>query len=113
MCGIGNAVPTLNSFGNTSALKLSASLAKNGIRTSFIEPDHPSRIVQNMVGFPAAVERYNDSTNNSFAFEDPLNIDANALEPTSGRKLWKLKHGKRIKKPMKAEKSGLRGSAAD
>ena len=66
-----------------------------------------------MVGFPAAVERYNDSNSNAFSFEDPLTMDVNALEPTSGRKLWKLKHGKRIKKPMKAEKSGFRGAAAD
>jgi len=40
-------------------------------------------------------------------------MDFNALEPTSGRKIWKLRHGKRIKKPMKTEKSGFRGNAAD
>ena len=32
-----------------------------------------------------------------------------ALEPTAGRKLWKLQHGKRIKKVPKKEKSGFRG----
>jgi len=113
MCGIGNAIPTLNSFGNTSSLKLSQSLAKNGIRTMFVEPEHPASIIQNLVGFPAAVGRYNDSTSNAFAFEDPVNMDVNALEPTSGRKLWKLKHGKRLKKPMKTAKDGFRGSKGD
>ena len=112
-CGIGNAIPTLNSFGNTSSLKLSQTLAKHGIRTIFVDPDCPASIIQNMVGFPSAVERYNDSNSNTFSYEDPLTMDVNALEPTSGRKLWKLKHGKRIKKPMKAEKSGFRGAAAD
>ena len=38
-------------------------------------------------------------------------MDFKALEPTAGRKLWKLKHNKRIKKPMKAEKDGFRGGA--
>ena len=45
MCGIGNAMPCLNTFGNTSSLRLSQSLAKNGIRTSFVEPEHPSSII--------------------------------------------------------------------
>ena len=60
MCGVGNAQPCLNSFGNTNALKLSQNLAKHGIRTTFAEPENAASIVQNMVGFPAAVQRYND-----------------------------------------------------
>lgn len=59
-CGIGNQQPTLNSFGNTNSLKLSQNLAKNGIRTTFVEPEFPASIIQNMVGFPAALARYND-----------------------------------------------------
>lgn len=113
MCGIGNAMPCLNTYGNTSSLKLSQNLAKNGIRTTFVEPENQSGIVQNMVGFPAAVDRYNEQNSAAFSFENPQTMDVNALEPTSGRKLWKLRHGKRIKKPMKAEKSGFRGGAAD
>ena len=112
-CGIGHAMPTLNTFGNQSALKLSIILGKNGIRTTFVEPENPASIIQNMVAFPAAVARYNTDKSAAYAFEDPTNMDYEALEPTSGRKLWKLKHGKRIKKPMKAEKSGFRGGAAD
>ena len=54
-----------------------------------------------MVGFPAAVERFKSAQTNEFLYEDPTRMDHNALEPTSGRKLWKLKHGKRIKKPLK------------
>ena len=59
MCGIGHQMPCMNTFGNTSSLKLSQSLVKNGITTTFVEPENPSSIIQNMVGFPAAVERYN------------------------------------------------------
>ena len=59
-CGIGHQMPCMNTFGNTSTLKLSQSLAKNGITTTFVEPENPAAIVQNMVGFPAAVERYNN-----------------------------------------------------
>ena len=67
-----------------------------------------------MVGFPAAVARYHEASNaGDFAFEDPSKTDYQALEPTSGRKLWKLRHGKRIKKPSRADKTGFRGEAAD
>ena len=75
MCGIGNAMPCLNAYGNTNSLKLSQSLAKNGIRTTFVEPDNPASIVQNMVGFPAAVGRYNEQNSASFAFENPTTMD--------------------------------------
>ena len=111
MCGIGNAMPCLNTFGNTNALKLSQNLAKNKIRTTFVEPENPSSIVQNMVGFPAALDRYNTQSTNTFAFENPVTMDYNALEPTSGRKQWKLKHGKRIKKVPRKSKDGFRGGA--
>jgi len=59
-----------------------------------------------MVGFPAAVELYknNASQGNVFTKEDPSITNHEALTPTSGRKLWKLKHNKRIKKPLKADK---------
>jgi len=111
MCGIGNAQPCLNAYGNTSGLKLSMSLAKHGIRTTFVEPENPASIIQNMIGFPAAVGRYNEQNSTAFAFENPVTMDFNALEPTSGRKIWKMRHGKRIHKPLKAEKSGYRGNA--
>jgi len=55
MCGIGNAAPCLNTFGNTNGLKLSQTLAKQGLRTTFVEPEHPASIIRNMVGFPAAL----------------------------------------------------------
>ena len=58
-CGIGHQMPSLNAFGNTSSLRLSQNLVTHGIRTTFVEPEHPATLIQNMVGFPAAVERYN------------------------------------------------------
>ena len=74
-----------------------------------MEAEHPASIVQNMVGFPAAVERYNSQTPGAFAHENPETMDYNALEPTAGRKLWKMRHGKSVKKRPKKEKSGFRG----
>lgn len=55
MCGIGNAAPCLNTFGNTNSLKLAASLARRGVHTTFAESDSPASVIRNMVGFPAAV----------------------------------------------------------
>ena len=104
-------MPCLNTFGNTNALKLSQNLAKNRIRTTFVEPENPSSIVQNMVGFPAALDRYNTQSSNAFAYENPVTMDYNALEPTSGRKQWKIQHGKRVKKPPRKSKDGFRGGA--
>jgi len=43
--------------------------------------------------------------------EDPTLLDFKALEPTSGRKLWKLRHNKRIHKPLKADKKGFIGGS--
>lgn len=45
----------------------------------------------------------------TFAFEHPSLTDYEALEPTSGKKAWMLKHGKRIKKKLKADKRGFIG----
>jgi len=75
MCGIGNSAPCLNTFGNTSGLKLSQNLAKHGLRTSFVEPEMQASIVRNMVGFPAAVQRYNDQSSSAFGHENPLMTD--------------------------------------
>lgn len=46
----------------------------------------------------------------AFAYEHPTLMSAESLQPTSGRKKWMLKHGKRIKKPLKADKRGYIGS---
>ncbi len=79
---------------------------------SLVEQDNPCRMVQNLVGYPAAVERYkNKSASTVFEREDPTMLDHHALEPTSGRKLWKLKHNKRIRKPLKADKQGFIGGS--
>jgi hypothetical protein len=37
-------------------------------------------------------------------------VNPEALEPTSGRKLWKLRHHKRIKKKLKPFKNGFIGN---
>lgn len=76
-----------------------------------VEQDHPCKLVVNLVGYPAAVERYKTKPSDGFAREDPTLMDSRALEPTSGRKLWKLKHNKRIHKPIKADKKGFIGGS--
>ena len=43
-------------------------------------------------------------------YEDPKLIDHERLEFTSGRKLWKLTHKKRIKKGIRKAKDGYMGS---
>lgn len=88
------------------------------------ECDH-SLLVSNLVQFPEASKRYsqhgaslgnekaqnsNDPVAEAFAYEDPTLTNVEALEPTSGRKAWMLKHGKRIKKALKADKRGYIGS---
>jgi len=64
-----------------------------------------------MVGFPASVARYKNRDTAGWAYENPRITDAGALEPTSGRKLWKLRHNKRIRKPVKKDKTGFIGSS--
>jgi hypothetical protein len=78
----------------------------------YVEQDNPCKVVQNLVGYPAAVERYkNKATGEVFDKEDPTVLDHHKLEPTSGRKIWKLRHNKRITKTIKADKSGFIGSS--
>ena len=70
-------------------------------------------MVQNLVGYPSAVARYkNKATGDTFTREDPSNLDHAKLEPTSGRKIWKLRHNKRIRQPLKADKSGFIGGSS-
>jgi len=83
---------------------------EHGARLHFADLDSASSLVTNLVGFPASVGRYKNQGNAEFPTEDPTLKDYNALEPTSGRKLWKLKHGKRIRKPLKKDKSGYVGN---
>jgi len=73
-----------------------------------VDGDDQCKVVQSLVDYPAAIERYKAGEDkDNFAREDPSLIDARALEPTSGRKLWKLRHNKRIHKTMKADKQGF------
>jgi hypothetical protein len=51
-----------------------------------------------------------DATAQAFAYEHPTLTNYQALEPTSGRKAWMMKHGKRIKKKLKADSTGYIGS---
>ena len=64
-----------------------------------------------MIGYPASVERYRNKEQVNFEYENPTTVDAYALQPTSGRKLWKLRHGKKIRKPLKADKTGFIGGS--
>jgi len=45
-----------------------------------------------------------------FSYEHPNLVSHEMLEPTSGRKIWMKKHGKRITKKLKADKRGYIGS---
>lgn len=79
--------------------------------TNYVEPEYPSSLIQNMVGFPAAVERYKlAQKEKTFDDEDPSIKDVNALAPTSGRKIWKLRHGKSLRKKIKKDKTGFIGA---
>ena len=98
----------------------------------YVDPQESetSILIQNMVQFPIAAQRYNQSgssmssaaVNNTtddaldngesrFAYEHPSLTDHEALEPTSGRKKWMMRHGKRIKKGLKKDKTGYIGSS--
>lgn len=80
--------------------------------TVFVEAENPCKVVQALLGYPSAVERYkNKATGDNFDREDPTLLDHNKLEPTAGRKIWKLRHNKRIKKVLKADKSGFIGGS--
>lgn len=63
------------------------------------------QFVQNLNNIPQPRE-----TIRSLAYEEPLNIDPEKLEYTSGRKLWKLKHKKRVQKKIRKAKDGYMGS---
>lgn len=76
-----------------------------------VESDSSARVIQNLVGYPAAVEQYKAVPTESFIKEDPSLLDPRALEPLSGRKQWKLRHNKRIHKPLKADKKGYIGGS--
>ena len=90
---------------------------QNNYSANFAEPDNPSLLIQNLVSFPASVERYNNKDKQNeeaqanFAYEDPNLVHHEALEPTSGRKKWKIRHHKRIKKGPKKFKNGFIGEA--
>jgi len=49
------------------------------------------------------------SVKDHFAYEDPNFVTVEQLEPTSGRKLWKMKHRKTINKKLKRYKDGFQG----
>ena len=52
-----------------------------------------------------------DATAQAFAYEHPSLMNHEQLEPTSGRKAWMIRHGKRVKKHLKADKkTGYIGS---
>lgn len=48
--------------------------------------------------------------NYKYSYEDPKYLNHEQLEVTSGRKLWKLKHKKRLRKGVKKTKDGYIGS---
>lgn len=74
-----------------------------------------STLVQNLLSLPSVVLAYQNRekesvTEQTFAYEDPTLVNFEALEPTSGRKQWKIKHHKPLKRKEKAFKNGYKGS---
>lgn len=61
--------------------------------------------VQNLNNIPKPRENIR-----TLPYEDPDKIDPERLEFTAGRKLWKLKHKKRVRKFVKKAKDGYIGS---
>lgn len=100
-CTIGTASIIVGRTGHFGSLT-------NQQNVKIVESDSPIELVQNLVGYPAQVERYlqKESAEVNFVREDPSLIDFKTLEATSGRKKWKIRHHKRINKPMKQEKRG-------
>lgn len=66
---------------------------------------HDLLFVQNLFNLPKRKE-----TKPLLAFERPDKVEPDKLEFTSGRKLWKLKHKKRVKKKTLKAKDGYSGS---
>jgi len=98
-------------LGSENIKHLSTAFGTHGARAMHLaDLDSPSSVVTNLVGFPAAVNRYKTQGTADFPTEDPTLKDYNALEPTSGRKIWKLKHGKQIRKAVKKDKTGFIGA---
>ena len=74
-----------------------------------------SQLIQNLASLPAVVRTYSENQNEkpeeqAFSHEEPTNINFEALEPTSGRKRWKMRHHKPLKKKLKPMKNGYQGS---
>ena len=72
-------------------------------------------MIQNLVAFPSTVLSYHSQNNGmedtETVKENPDIVSVEQLEPTSGRKLWKMKHHKRIKKKLKPFKNGFIGGS--
>ena len=90
-------------------------------------------MISNLAQYPQAAERYSqkggslgktglnkngdgeeqkddEAAGDPFHYENPDMTDIEQLKPTSVRKKWMLRHGKRIKKKVKADKTGYIGS---
>ena len=88
VCGTGHLMlQSLSASDKSNLLKLAQNLVRSGIKTTFVKPDHPATIVRNMVGFPAAVERYNNRAKSAFPFENPTTNEIDASEPTKRSKI--------------------------
>lgn len=77
-----------------------------------------SQLVQNLASLPAVVASYQNQssavaagvTEQVFAHEEPTMVNFEQLEPTSGRKKWKMKHHKSLTRKVKPKKNGYQGS---
>jgi hypothetical protein len=113
----------------TQSVMSKDNLIKNKIGGSFnlvfVDADEAqtSSLILSMVNFPVAAEKFRQSGQSfgtedtgeqeaaqTFAYEHPSLVSYEALEPTSGRKAWMIRHGKRIKKKLKADNKGYIGS---
>ena len=62
------------------------------------------QLVKNLMSGPKPPGTY------KYAYEDPLIMNHEKLRFTSGRKLWKVKHKKRVKKMIRKDKTGFIGA---
>lgn len=96
---------------------ITSSTPTDNVLDYFADPDTAhSSLIQNLASLPAVVRTFNEKglegteTADKFAHEDPNEVNFEALQPTSGRKIWKMRHHKPLKKKLKPAKNGYQGS---
>jgi len=96
LCSVGSAAFLPEGFKGSSATIATFPCVKN-----IAQPDNPALLIQNLIGLSS------QRTEEGEVWEEPAFVSMEALEPTSGRKLWKMRHHKRVKKKEGRGKDGF------